>query len=155
MIILKEASASIDYQIAIVLFREYASQIGIDLGFQNFNEEIETIQEQYARPEGGIFIVYGDKNSPIGCFGIRALDSSICELKRMYLKKEARGNGTGKLMILKAISIAKELGYERMRLDTLPTMQTAIDLYKKIGFYKIDPYRFNPIEGALYFEIRL
>ncbi|NKI30460.1 GNAT family N-acetyltransferase [Croceivirga thetidis] len=144
-----------DYQVAIELFRAYASEIDIDLEFQNFSEEIENIKLQYARPAGVLFIVKNDENKPLGCFGIRKWNEQICELKRMYLKVEGRGLGIGQLMMEKAIAEAKEMGYEKMRLDTLSQMHAAIGLYKKMGFYEVIPYRFNPFVGAKFFEIEL
>ncbi len=150
-----EVKSDKDYKTAIQLFKEYASQIGVDLEFQNFSNEIEEIERQYSRPKGVIFITYNEARSPLGCFGIRELEDSICELKRMYLKKEARGLGIGKRMLSKSIEIGKQLGYKKMRLDTLPTMQSAINLYKKVGFHEIEPYRYNPVDGAKYFEIEL
>lgn len=155
MVELTEGKSDEDFKTAIQLFKEYAAQIGVDLEFQNFTNEIQNIEIQYSRPKGIIFIARNDKNLPLGCFGIRALEGSICELKRMFLKKEARGLGLGKQMLEKAIETAKELGYQKMRLDTLPTMNAAIGLYKKIGFYEIEPYRFNPIQGTKYFEMSL
>ena len=152
---LKEVISDKDYQTAVTLFKEYALEIDIDLEFQNFSKEIENIKNQYSRPQGIIFIVNGKKELALGCFGIRQLEDSICELKRMYLKSEARGLGIGKLMMEKAIEVGKELGYKKMRLDTLSTMSSAIRLYEKIGFYEIEPYRFNPMESAKYFEIEL
>ena len=155
MVQLIEVKSDEDYQTAVELFKEYSSDIGIDLEFQNFSQEIATIQNQYSRPEGGIFLIIRDKDTASGCFAIRKFDKTICELKRMYLKKEVRGLGVGKVMLDKAFQFAKELGYQRMRLDTLSTMHSAISLYTKMGFYEIKPYRFNPIEGAKYFEVSL
>ncbi|MEM1337362.1 MAG: GNAT family N-acetyltransferase [Bacteroidota bacterium] len=155
MITLIEVTSDSDYQIAVQLFREYAVDIGIDLEFQHFSKEIETIKSQYARPEGVLFIAHHNTHSVSGCVGIRALEGEICELKRMYVKTEARGLGIGKHMLEKSIAMGKELGYQKMRLDTLSTMHTAIGLYKKMGFYEIKPYRFNPFSGAKYFEIGL
>ena len=152
---LKEAKSFEEYQLVAELFKEYAAQIGHDLAFQNFNEELQKIESHYSPPGGSIFIAYNEEGTPVGCFGIRKLDSSICELKRTYLKKEFRGLGIGNLLLRKAIEVARELGYQKMRLDTLPTMDSAIKLYEKTGFYKIEPYRFNPIEGALYYEFKL
>ena len=143
------------YQIAVNLFKEYASQIGVDLSFQNFNQELADIKSQYARPKGVLYIAYDKEQQPIGCFGIRVYEDSICELKRMYLKSHYRGLGIGKKLLLKSIQAGKELGYTKMRLDTLPSMKSAINLYKSIGFYEISAYRFNPIEGTKYFEIVL
>ena len=155
MIQFVEVRSDKDYQIALVLFREYASQIGVDLSFQNFNQELLDIDIQYSKPQGVLYIAYDSKNQPVGCFGVRALEASICELKRMYLKKAYRGLGLGGQLLVKAINVGRELGYEKMRLDTLPTMQTAIRLYQKTGFYEIEAYCFNPIEGTKYFEIAL
>jgi GNAT superfamily N-acetyltransferase len=155
MIELKSAQSENDYAIAKELFLEYASQLGVDLGFQNFDKEVETIKSEYALPEGALFIGFDREQNPIGCFAVRKFKDSVCELKRMYLQPRMQGHGAGSVMLKKAIAVAKELGYERMRLDTLPTMQAAINLYRKNGFYEIPPYRFNPIEGTKYFEIRL
>lgn len=155
MVRLKEARSDKDYETGTELFREYASQIGVDLEFQDFSKEIGNIRSQYARPGGILFIAYDTDKTPLGCFGIRRLEDSICELKRMYLRKEARGRGLGKQLLARSIRMAKALGYKRMRLDTLPGMQTAIGLYKKAGFYEIDPYRFNPVAGTKYMEIKL
>ena len=155
MIELQEAQSDKAYQIASSLFKEYATQLGVDLSFQNFHQELATIKQQYARPKGVLYIAYDNLQNPVGCFGIRPFKDSICELKRMYLKRIYRGQGVGKQLLLKSIAIGKELGYTKMRLDTLPTMQSAIRLYRSIGFYEIAPYRFNPIEGTKYFEILL
>ena len=152
---LKEVDSNEDYKVATELFKEYASQIGFDLEFQNFNEELQKIESHYSPPRGAIFIAWNEEGAPIGCFGIRKFDESICELKRMYLKTEARGLGIGKQLLKKAIEVGSRLGYKKMRLDTLPSMDSAIKLYETTGFYNIEPYRFNPIEGALYYEIKL
>ena len=100
-------------------------------------------------------MVYTNKDFPSGCFGVRKLTESICELKRMYLKPEIQGLGIGTILMERSFKFAKELGYEKMRLDTLDTMHAAIALYTKMGFYEIEPYRFNPLKGAKYFEVDL
>ena len=155
MVELLEVETDKAYQIATSFFKEYAAQIGVDLSFQNFNQELVDLKSQYARPLGVLYIAYDQEQKPIGCFGIRPFEDSICELKRMYLKSTHRGLGIGKKLLLQSIKTGKELGYTKMRLDTLPTMQSAIRLYTSIGFYEIPPYRFNPIEGTKYFEITL
>jgi len=154
MVRLIEATSKQEYQTAIQLFKEYHAAIDIDLEFQNFSQEIKDIQTQYARPEGAVFLAFNNENTPVGCVGVRKLNETSCELKRMYLKSASRGLGIGKLMLEKSIALGKELGYQKMRLDTLQTMHAAIGLYQKLGFYEIDPYRFNPLEGAKYFEIK-
>lgn len=155
MFTLREARSDREYEIAVDLFREYASHIGFDLSFQNFEDEICKIKNHYSRPSGQLIIVYDNRKNPVGCFGIRTWEDSICELKRMYLKKEARGKGVGKMMMTKALEIGRNLNFELMRLDTLPTMVKAIKLYRYMGFYEIEGYRFNPFKDAKYFEIRL
>lgn len=152
---IKEVKSVQEYTIAINLFQEYASQIGIDLSFQNFEQELIEIEKQYSRPKGIIFIAFNNEGQPIGCFGIKQFTPSVCELKRMHLKPKARGKGIGKQLLLKVIKTGKELNYITMRLDTLPTMQTTIKLYQEVGFYEIDAYRFNPFAGAKFFEIPL
>ncbi|MFT4537108.1 MAG: putative acetyltransferase [Saprospiraceae bacterium] len=155
MVALLEVESDEEYKIAIELFKEYVAQINVDLSFQNFDREIKDIKYQYSRPNGVLIIGYDMENKAIGCFGIRRFADSICELKRMYLRKEVRGLGLGKKMLEKSNEIGKELNYRKMCLDTLQTMEFAIGLYEKNGFYEIDPYRFNPIEGTKYFEIKL
>jgi len=155
MISTQEATSTEAYKIALELIKEYVAQLGVDLSFQNIHQEIQNIEQQYARPEGVMIIVYTDNEKAIGCFGIRAFEESICELKRMYLKKEYQGLGIGKELLAKSLELGKALGYKKMRLDTLPSMQAAIGLYKNMGFYEIPAYRFNPIEGTKYFEIVL
>jgi GNAT superfamily N-acetyltransferase len=152
---LKSADTEADYALAKNLFLEYASQLGVDLSFQNFAREIETIREEYSPPSGSLFLAVDNELNAVGCFGIRKFKDSICELKRMYLQKEFHGLGLGSMMLKKSIDVARDLGYGRMRLDTLPTMTAAISLYQRFRFYEIPPYRFNPVEGTKYFEIRL
>mgnify|MGYP001792228627 CR=1 len=155
MIQLKEVTTEQEYKEDISLFREYAQDLGIDLSFQNFEQELQEITVQYARPNGALVVAFNDCKQPLGCVGVRKLEPKICELKRMYIKAEARGKGLGKQLLSKALVIAKELKYEIMRLDTLGTMDAAMGLYKITGFYEIPPYRFNPLENARYFEIQL
>lgn len=155
MIELKEVISSEEYELAANLFKDYAIEIGIDLKFQNFKSEIENIEKTYARPHGLIIIAYDENKIAVGCFGIRRLEHSICELKRMYIRKVGRGKGVGKKILAKAVEVSIELGYSKMRLDTLSTMHAAINLYQKAGFYQIEPYRFNPIKGARYYELKL
>jgi ribosomal protein S18 acetylase RimI-like enzyme len=143
---------SIEY--AKALIREYAESLEFDLEFQGFDKEMETFPEQYASPRGCLYVAL-DKNRPAGCVALRDLGDGICEMKRLYVKPDYRGKNIGKLLAETVIQTARELGYDRMRLDTIPSMKQAIVLYKIMGFKEIKPYRFNPIEGAAFFELNL
>ena len=149
------ATSQQEYQLAATLFQEYADHIGIDLGFQNFQTEMQQLASQYASPHGALYLIYDPKDQPIGCFAVRKFEAGIAELKRMYLKTSARGTGIGQKMLLKSIRVASNLGYQKMRLDTLPSMKPAFKLYEQAGFYEIPAYRHNPIPEAKFYEIDL
>ena len=148
------ATTKEDFELAKKLMKAYATDIGVDLTFQDFESELEKVSTLYANPEGAFVIAYHN-SKPVGCFGIRKIDSEICELKRMYLSKDVRGQGLGEKLLKEAIRMAVILKYDRMRLDTLPSMNSAIHLYQKLGFKEIQPYRFNPIAGSKFMELEL
>ena len=155
MLEVREAIAKEHFIIAVDLFKEYASKIDVDLDFQNFNEEIDNLSLHYTRPNGVLCLAFSYDQMPVGCFGVRKLDDSTCELKRMYVRAEFRGAGVGKQLLFRSLEIARELGYQKIRLDTLPGMKAALNMYKQAGFYEIEPYRFNPVAGASYLEMDL
>jgi GNAT superfamily N-acetyltransferase len=155
MIELKEVRTDREFQTAAELFKEYVSQLGVDLSFQNFDQEVKDLSQEYSRPDGILFIAWQNEQTPLGCFGIRKLEDSVCELKRMYVSAQARGLGIGRQLLRKAVAAGRELGYTTMRLDTLPKMAAAMNLYEKEEFYEIAPYRFNPIAGTKYLEVKL
>jgi putative acetyltransferase len=133
------------------LFREYATSLGVDLSFQDFDNELQMIDRQYNKPYGALLLVY-DSGSAIGCAGIRKIDDDTAELKRMYVRGEYRGYGIGVKLMERSLDLARELGYRKIRLDTLSTMKKAQALYRSFGFYEIPSYRFNPLEGTVYME---
>ncbi|MBW2604761.1 MAG: GNAT family N-acetyltransferase [Deltaproteobacteria bacterium] len=136
------------------LIREYAQSLEFDLGFQGFDKEMENFPGQYAFPRGCLYIAL-DENQPVGCVALRDLGQGICEMKRLYVKKHLRGQKVGRLLAEVIIKAAGDMGYDYMRLDTIPSMKHANMLYNALGFKKIAPYRFNPIEGATFFELNL
>jgi len=136
------------------LFLEYADSLVFDLEFQDFKSELESLPGEYSEPNGCLIIAcFGGEIA--GCAALRRISEGVCEMKRMYVKPEFRRKGIGRELAGAIIRKAREQGYKRMRLDTVPTMRAAVGLYRKLGFKVIDPYRFNPIEGAIFFELQL
>lgn len=139
---------------AKALFQEYAESLGFDLCFQDFAVEMDRFPEQYSPPTGGLLLALA-QGQPIGCVGVRYFDEGVCEMKRLYVRPQFRGKHAGRKLAEAAIAAGKTLGYKHLRLDTLRTMERANQLYKTLGFVEIGPYRENPIEGAVYMELRL
>lgn len=137
------------------LFLEYAQSLGFSLCFQNFDQELDGLPGDYAPPEGRLLLAEYE-GQLAGCIALHKLESGICEMKRLYLRPQFRGKGLGRALADLIIRAARQIGYERMRLDTVePVMKDAVGMYRKIGFLEIDPYCANPIAGALYMELQL
>jgi putative acetyltransferase len=141
-----------DFDEAKQLFIEYKNTLNFDLCFQKFDEEISDLPAQYSEPTGCIILCIENDN-PIGCVGLRKFKEGVCEMKRLYLRPEARGKGIGRVLANKIVDKAKELGYKKMQLDTIETMKEAIALYKSMGFKEIKPYRYNPLDKVIYMEL--
>ena len=137
-----------------MLFSEYASSLGIDLSFQDFNRELAELPGEYAPPNGSILIARKESEA-VGCVAMRCISNEICEMKRLYVRPRFRRKGLGKRLAVSAIQEAKRRDYHRMRLDTLPSMREALALYESLGFRQISPYRYNPIQGAVFLELDL
>ena len=135
-------------------FRNYAAWLGVDLGFQNFGEEMASLPGAYAAPAGRLFFAELD-GKPAGCVGIRPSTEGICEMKRLYVEPEARGAGVGRELALAAIKAAKVLGYRRVMLDTLPAMRIAVKLYRELGFKEAPAYYPTPVEGTMFLSLDL
>jgi ribosomal protein S18 acetylase RimI-like enzyme len=133
----------------LALFREYAASLEIDLAFQHFDAEIAELTSIYQAPRGALLVATLE-GKIVGCAGLRRFDDGIAELKRLYVQPAGRGHAFGRRLSEAAIARATALGYRELRLDTLPSMQSAQALYISLGFRDIAPYRHNPIAGTRY-----
>lgn len=144
-------------QIAVVreLFLEYEQSLGFSLCFQSFDQELATLPGDYAPPAGRLLLATA-RNEPAGCVALHKLDPDTCEMKRLYVRPQFRGKGLGRALAERVIASAHLMGYKKLRLDTVePMMQAAVAMYRTLGFREIEPYRPNPIDGALYLELEL
>jgi len=135
-------------------FRNYAGWLGVDLGFQNFDLEMASLPGAYSGPAGRLFYAeVGGK--PAGCVGIRKFSEGVCEMKRLYVEPDSRGHGVGRELALAAIHAARELGYQRMMIDTQPAMRIAVKLYRELGFQEAPAYYPTPVEGTIFLSLDL
>jgi GNAT superfamily N-acetyltransferase len=154
MIDIRPAALPGDLPIVRELFLEYSRELVIDLGFQHFDDELETLPGMYAPPSGRLLLAWnGDR--PVGCVALRGLQDAASEMKRMYVRPEARAQRLGRRLAERIIEEAREAGYRRILLDTLPKLSAALALYSKLGFKPIETYTFNPIEGVLFLGLDL
>jgi len=137
------------------LFLEYARSLSFSLCFQNFDKELAELPGAYAPPEGRLLLAEFESQLA-GCVALRKLGNDICEMKRLYVRPQFRGKRLGRALAERIISEAQQIGYSRMRLDTVePVMKDAVAMYRRIGFQEIAPYCANPLDGALYMELEL
>lgn len=128
-------------------FRKY-------LDIQNYEEELAHLENKYGPPYGRLYLARVD-GAAAGCIGLRKMDGQNCEMKRLYVRPQFRGNGLGALLVQKVIADARSVGYSAMFLDTLPFLESAIHMYKKLGFYLIDCYNNSPMSNAVYMKLDL
>ena len=154
MIEIINAVSNEHYKKAAQLFSEYASSLSFDLSFQNFDEELASLPGDYIQPAGCLLLAIF-RGDMAGCVALRPLSHDICEMKRLYVRPAFRAQGIGRALANAIIVCGSKAGYQKMRLDTVSSMREAVLLYTSIGFREIEPYRYNPIEGAQYLELDL
>lgn len=128
-------------------FREY-------LDIQHYDEEIKHLEAKYGKPFGRLYLSYCDEEVA-GCVGLRKIDEQNCEMKRLYVRPEFRGKQIGNQLVKKIIEDAKEIGYSHMLLDTLPFLGTAIEMYRKYGFYETESYNDSPMGTSIFMKLDL
>jgi GNAT superfamily N-acetyltransferase len=148
------AQTDAEYAAARALFCEYAATLGVDLGFQGFDAELQQLPAMYGPPSGCLLLACAD-GEHIGCIGVRRWNADSCEMKRLYVRDSARGGGMGRALVIAAIERARTLGYRQMLLDTLAVMRAARRLYASFGFRPCEPYYHNPIAGAAFMALDL
>ncbi len=153
-----EATTPPQLQLVRDIMREYAASLNVDLCFQNFEQELAILPGEYSAPQGTLLLAYV-VNEPAGVVALKPLPDvdypSACEMKRLFVRKRARGVGLGRVLAERVIDTARMMGYETMLLDTLDEMESARGLYESLGFEEIPPYYFNPIPGAHYLKVDL
>ena len=154
MIELVKANTPAHMEKAREIFLRYARSLDFDLSFQGFAVELAGLPGDYAPPAGCLLLAM-ENGETMGCVALRKIGEGICEMKRLFIGPEQRGKGIGLLLAEAVIQEAKRLGYDQMRLDTVPSMTSAISLYRSLGFREISSYCHNPVPGAKFFELQL
>lgn len=151
---LVQPHSDIEWQHARRLVEEYAASLRIDLSFQNFAHELEHLADEYGSPAGA-FLIAEDDGALLGCAGLRQFADGVGEIKRLYVRPAARHRGVGRSLAEGIVASARQLGYVRLLLDTLPSMREAHALYGSLGFEPTAPYRDNPVASASFLALEL
>ena len=150
---LRVADSPDDLAAIRALFLDYQADLGIDLCFQGFAEELATLPGAYAEPSG-LLMLASVGGAPAGCCAFRPLVNSDhlneCEMKRLFVRHAYRGLGLGRQLVEQIMTRATLAGYTNMLLDTLSDMEAARALYQEVGFIEVAPYYHNPLPGAHY-----
>ena len=152
--VIEHAQRAEDVAAVRLLFVEYQQTLGVDLCFQGFDDELAALPGDYAPPSGRLLVARVDGEA-VACVALRPLGTGTCEMKRLYVRPSRRGLGLGRALVEAVLDEARRAGYERMRLDTLPSMTEAAALYERLGFTDIEPYYENPVPGARFLQLEL
>lgn len=136
------------------MMHDYADWLGVHVSRRNFKRELDQLPGEYAPPDG-VLLVSDVGDVIAGCIGLRRLDETTGELKRLYIRPEYRGRGLGRQLAIAAIAAARKAGYSRIRLDTVPGQDSAECLYTSLGFIDIPPYYDNPRHAVRFMQLDL
>lgn len=151
----KQVESVEEIRYARELFEEYAAWLGVDLCVQGLEKELRDLPGNYSPPDGRL-ILATDEGKIAGCIAIRKIGPETCEMKRLYVRPAFRGRGLGRELANAIVEEARSIGYQKMRLDTLPRMmEQAVNMYHSFGFNEIEPYYANPVVGTMYMELEL
>ncbi|MGB8528975.1 MAG: GNAT family N-acetyltransferase [Rhodoplanes sp.] len=136
------------------LFCEYVGALGVDVSFQNVEEEFASLPGNYARPSGSVFLAWSERE-PAGVVARRTIGPGLAEMKRLYVRPAFRGLGIARDLASLVITDARKAGISRIVLDTLGSMHAARALYVGLGFRPIPPYYENPLPDVVYLGLDL
>jgi putative acetyltransferase len=151
---IRQASSDEEIETARTLFQEYAAELGINLNYQGFADELASLPGCYAPPRGRLLVAWMDDEAA-GCVALRPMTEDVCEMKRLYVRPRQRGGGVGKLLAEAIIMEARQTGYVVMRLDTVPKLEAATRLYESLGFVRRDAYYRTPVAETIFMQLRL
>ena len=137
------------------MYRAYARWLGVNLAFQgDFELEVTSLPGKYAPPAGRLLVARAPTELA-GTVALRSLGQGVCEMKRLFVREAYRDQGLGRTLVHEILDQARNIGYQKMRLDTLAHMTEAVTLYRSVGFQIIPAYYYNPLPDVVYFEIQL
>ena len=137
---------------AILVAGDPAFQHYLDL--QNYDREIEHLEEKYGEPAGRLYLAEWD-GAAAGCVALHRLNDTLAELKRLYVRPAFRRLGIGRALTLKIIEEARAAGYRTLQLDTQPFLPEAIRLYHELGFEDMPDFNDSPLETTIYMKREL
>jgi ribosomal protein S18 acetylase RimI-like enzyme len=151
----RPARSAEDFRAVTRLFADYAASLGVDLGYQDFAAEVANLPGKYGPPAGELLIGRGAAGEALGCVALRPMADGDAEMKRLYVALAGRGLGLGRALVAAIVLKAREFGYRRIKLDTLPSMEAALGLYRAAGFTQIPRYYDTPVAGTLFLGLTL